>query len=336
LTIIAAILIFCLLIISHEFGHFIMAKICGVYVYDFSLGMGPKLLSWKGKETQYTLRLFPIGGWVKMMGEDEDSDDPRSFIRKKISQRMAIIAAGPIMNFLTAILLFVIIFMMIGTYSTENIAEPIDGKPAQQAGMQNGDRIIEINGYQINEWSDITTVISDTAVDGSVVDTVVERDGKQVEIAIQPTYDQESGYWQIGVMPPVVRQNFFVAVKDGVVQTYVFTKLILVSLVQMVTGQIDADLAGPIGVVSIIGQATSYGIQSLLLLTAMLCVNLGIINLLPLPALDGCRIVFLAIEGIRGKPINREREGLVHFIGLILLFGLMIVITYNDIIRLLA
>lgn len=336
MTAIAAIIIFCLLIISHEFGHFIMAKICGVYVYDFSLGMGPKLFSWKGKETQYTLRLFPIGGWVKMMGEDEDSDDPRSFIKKKISQRIAIIAAGPIMNFLTAIVLFVIIFMMIGTYSTENIAEPIDDKPAQLAGMQDGDRIVEINGYKVGEWSDITTAINKTATDGSVVNVVVERDGEQIAMAIQPAYDQQSGNWQIGVLPPVVRQNFFVAVKDGIVQTYVFTKLIILSLVQMVRGEIAADLAGPVGVVSIIGQATSYGIQSLLLLTAMLCVNLGIINLLPLPALDGCRIVFLAIEGIRGKPVNREREGMVHFIGLILLFGLMIIITYNDIVRLLA
>jgi len=336
LTAVAAILIFCLLIISHEFGHFIVAKICGVYVYDFSLGMGPKLFSWKGKETQYTLRLLPIGGWVKMMGEDENSDDPRSFIQKKISQRIAIIAAGPIMNFLTAILLFVIIFMMIGTYSTENIAEPMDGKPAQLAGMQDGDRIVEINGYKVDQWSDIITAINKTDADGKVVNAVVERDGKQIAMAIQPTYDQQSGNWQIGVMPPVVRQNFFVAVKNGIVQTYVFTKLIIVSLVQMATGKIAADVAGPVGIVNIIGQATSYGIQSLLLLTAMLCVNLGIINLLPLPALDGCRIVFLAVEGIRGKPINREREGLVHFIGLMVLFGLMIIITYKDILRLIT
>lgn len=336
MTIIAAIAVFCLLILSHELGHFIVAKACHVYVEDFSLGMGPKLIRWQGKETQYTLRLLPVGGWCKMRGEDEDSDDQRAFCRRPVWQRIAVVAAGPVMNFIFAILLFIIIFMMIGTTSNENlVGSTLPGKPAEAAGLLPGDRILSINGIAIDQWSDISSTVNQQEP-GQALNVVIDRNGRQLNMIIQPYYDSDSSSWVIGIHPEQLRQNIFTAIGLGVRQSIYFVRELLVAIVQMISGRVPVEVAGPVGIVTIIGDATRYGIQSLLLLTAYLSLNLGLINLFPLPALDGSRIVFLAVEGLRGKPIDRQKEGMVHFVGLILLLGLMAFITFNDIVRLLA
>ena len=332
-TIVSAILVFCFLIISHEFGHFIAAKACGVYVEDFSLGMGPKLLQFHGKETTYTLRPFPIGGWCKMRGEDEDSEDPRAFNNKKVWQRMIIVAAGPFMNFLCAFLLFIVIYMMIGTVSTANVVGSTeDSSPAAQV-LQAGDEIIDINGMTISSWNDIGAAVN-SGSEGSPLSITVIRDGQTLVLSISPVYNEEAQQWKLGIMPMTEHQNIFTAIKLGCVQSVNFAVTLILSIGQMITGQIEADVAGPVGIVNLIGQASGYGIQYLLILTAYLSINLGLINLFPLPALDGSRLVFMLVEAIRRKPVPREKEGMVHFIGMILLFGLMIVITYNDIVRL--
>ena len=334
-TAIAAILIFSLLILTHEFGHFIAAKSFGVYVEDFSLGMGPKLLQKKGKETTYTLRPFPIGGWCKMRGEDEASDDPRAFNKKKVWQRMIIIAAGPLMNFITAFILFVVVYMMIGVASPENVVgETIEGSDAALV-LEAGDEIIMVNGAAVEEWADITPAVNSTW-DGGDIQLTVVRDGAEMDISIAPYFNEDTQAWQIGIMPQVAKHNIFSAIKMGCVQAVTFAVDLIQSLVQMITGQIEADLSGPVGIVSFIGETTAYGIRSLLVLAAYLSINLGIINLLPIPALDGSRLVFLTIEGIRRKPIDPKKEGIVHFIGLLFFFGLMIIITYKDIVRLIS
>ncbi|MBQ1501821.1 MAG: RIP metalloprotease RseP [Firmicutes bacterium] len=333
LTIISVILVFCVLILSHEFGHFLAARACGVFVEDFSLGMGPKLAQIHGKETTYTLRPFPIGGWCKMRGEDEDSDDPRAFNNKKTWQRMIIIAAGPIMNFVLAFLLFIIVFMMIGTVSSENVVGSVlEDTPAAEV-LQAGDEIVDINGTAISQWTDIGPAVNQTEQGGELAVTVI-RDGKTLTLAISPYYNEQSGSWQLGISPEQTHQNFFTAIKLGCVQSVDFAVLLVKTIFQMITGQVEADLAGPVGIVTVISEASGYGLQYLLMLTAYLSINLGLINLFPLPALDGSRLVFLLVEAIRRKPVPREKEGMVHFIGLILLFGLMIVITYHDIVRL--
>ena len=177
LTTIAVIVIFCVLVISHEFGHFIAAKSCGIYVTDFSIGMGPKLFAVKGKETQYTLRLLPVGGWCKMIGEDEASDDPRAFNMKPIWQRMWVVFAGPLMNFLIAILIFIIIFMMMGTYSTNNVVGALlEDTPAAVGGIQEGDVIIAINDTEIASWEDISPAVNDAASAEAIIITV-QREG---------------------------------------------------------------------------------------------------------------------------------------------------------------
>ncbi|NLF80107.1 MAG: RIP metalloprotease RseP [Clostridia bacterium] len=333
-TIISVILVFCLLILSHEFGHFIAAKACGIYVDDFSLGMGPKIAQFKGKETTYTLRPFPIGGWCKMRGEDEESVDPRSFKSRKLWQQMLTIAAGPLMNFILAITIFVVVFMMMGTASGANvIGEVGESTPAAAAGLQPGDRIMAINGLEIDEWVDISAAVN-AAKPGGALSLAIERDGRTLQTVIEPYFDEEMQTWLIGIIPQKEHLNFFRAIWLGCVQSVQFSVAIIQGLAQMISGAIPADVAGPVGIVTLIGQASEYGIQSLLILTAYLSINLGLINLFPLPALDGSRLVFLTIEGLRGKPINQAKEGMIHFVGLILLFGLMIFITYKDILRL--
>lgn len=334
LTVIAAIVVFCLLILSHELGHFLMARLFGVAVVDFSLGMGPKIAKWQGKYTQYTLRAFPIGGWCNMLGEDESSDNPRAFCQKPVWQRMLIVAAGPITNFLFAVLLFIVIFMMMGTYSQENVVgEPIADMPAQAAGILPGDRIIRIDGKEISSWGEIGAAVN-TAQPGHVLHFELNREGRVLGLDIQPYFNEEGGNWMIGVQPVRERQNIFTAISLGMQQSIEFVRMLVVAVIGMFQGTVPVDVAGPVGIVSIIGEQANQGLQNLLLLTAILSINLAIINLLPLPALDGSRLVFLAVERLRGRPINREREGMVHFIGLLLLMGLMVVITYHDIMRL--
>lgn len=332
MTAIAAILVFCLLILSHEFGHFIAAKACGVYVEDFSLGMGPRLLKWQGKETQYTLRLLPIGGWCKMVGEDEDSENPRAFCNKKVWQRILIVAAGPLMNFLTAILLFVIVF---STYnSPENLVGRVTAdSPAAVAGLEYGDRIVEINGEEIADWEDIGEAVNQGEA-GQALTLTLERDGERLTTILTPVYDAELDRWLIGIQAYQARENIFVAVRNGFLQSFYLLQALVSAIVGMIAGSVAPDVSGPVGIVNMIGVYTEAGWKSLVSFTGFLALNLGLVNLLPLPALDGSRIVFLCIEGVRGKPIKREREGMVHFVGLLLLLGLMLVVTYQDIVRL--
>ncbi len=340
MSIIWAILVFCLLIISHEFGHFIVAKANRIFVYDFSLGMGPKLWQHKGKETEYTLRLFPIGGSVRMMGEDESVDDPRSFNHKAVWRRMSVIFAGPLTNFIVAILLFAVVFTAMGMPSAKNIVGNVSsGLSAEAAGILPGDVIEDINGVAVTQWADIITIVQDQEKGqvqdaGKPLQIKVQRDGEMLTVQLTPTYNKEAGYWMLGVTQSIEKVGFFSAIALGIKQSFQMTVQLLQALFLMLTHQMPVDVTGPVGIVNYVGQAANAGFQNLLYLTAYLSLNLGVINLLPLPALDGSRLVFLAIEGIRRKPVNREKEGMVHFVGLMILFALMIIITYQDIARL--
>lgn len=334
MSILWAVIAFCILIISHELGHFAAAKLCGIYVYDFNLGLGPKIFAYKGKETSYVLRLFPVGGAVRMMGEDEESDNPRSFNRKPVLQRMAVIFAGPFMNFVTAILIFMIVFMMMGMPTeSSRVGLPIPGQAAEAAGLQEGDLILGINGEAVTGWQQMTEVIQQQEP-GAPLLVEFQRQGEAMELTLTPYYDEAGGRWLMGIQPFMEKRGVFSAITLGIQQSYELTRLLLVTLVQMITGQIEADVAGPVGIVTAVGEAASLGMQNFLILVGFLCINLGVINLLPLPALDGSRLVFLAVEGIRGKPINPEKEGMIHLAGLALLMVLLLVVTYQDILRL--
>jgi len=328
-TAIAAIFVFLLVILLHELGHFTVAKIVGIKVNEFSIGMGPKLLQKTKGETQYTLRLLPVGGYVKMEGEDENSDDPRSFSKVSPLSRIAVVAAGAFMNFVLAIIVLSIVAFNTGTPTT-TIEETTKGSPAEISGILAGDRIVSINNIDIDNWNMISETISDSNAD-ELLEIKIIRSNVESIIMVQPTI--EEGRTIIGIIPSYER-SFTSAIKGGIDNTILFVNLMFDFLKSLFQGNISTnDLSGPIGVISEIGKAADSGIINVLFLLGFISVNLGFFNLLPIPALDGSRIVFLLIEIIRGKPIDPDKESFIHLVGFILLISLMLIVTYKDLIR---
>lgn len=362
--IILAILLFSLIVIIHELGHFLLAKANGIEVFEFSLGMGPTIFSKQIGDTLYCIKLLPLGGSC-MMGEDEIELDHESenindeqetkekievekeplrkgnFNEKSVWARMSVIVAGPIFNFLLAWIFASILIMCVG-YGDTQISDVTENSAAEAAGLEAGDVITSLNGRNIYLWSEIS--VNNQFNPGETVVLEFERDGETYEVTLDPQLDEESGYYYIGVVSSdYVQGNVFESIQYGAytVRYWIFT--VFDSLKLMISGNVGLDeVSGPVGIVSIVDstyeESTSYGwgvvILNLMNLTILLSANLGVMNLLPLPALDGGRLVFLIIEAIRGKRVAPEKEGLVHLIGFIALMGLMLVIMFNDILKL--
>lgn len=334
MSVLYTVIIICVLILVHEFGHFIVAKKSGVLVEEFSLGMGPQLLGWKSGETEYSIRLLPIGGFVRMDGEDEASSNPRAFCNQSVAVRAAVTFAGPLMNLLVAVLFFLVAFMYFGTPATDGLIGTVaEGSPAAVAGLQPGDVITGINGGKVGSWDDVTLRMADVTP-GDEVMVGFERDGEAQQILIT-TVDSD-GRAMLGVTQGVRRADLVSSLKLGFATTVSFTVMILQSLMDMVTGAAEVEVAGPVGMVTLVDQYANVGLMYLFLFAGMLSVNLGVMNLLPIPALDGSRLVFLLIEAVRRKPIDREKEATVHLVGFALLMALMVIITYFDIDRLIS
>ncbi|NLT48841.1 MAG: RIP metalloprotease RseP [Clostridiales bacterium] len=328
-TIIYAVLIFCLLIFVHELGHFVAAKSVGVRVNEFSLGMGPALLHFGKGETRYSLRAFPIGGYVKMEGEDEDSDDPRSFNNKSPLQRSVVLVAGSFMNLVTTVVIITIIALAIGM--TSNVIDLVsEGYPAEKAGLEPGDRIVQINDIKVNSWNDVTGTLA--ASEGDTVSLLIERDGKELTL-ISGVTTNEDGRRVIGITSRL-EHSFGKAVIAGVTSTWELAGEMLSYLKLLFTGGGSmSDLVGPVGIVSIINDQAKMGIFYIANLTALISLNLAIVNMLPFPALDGGRLLFLVIRQITGKAISDSVESKIHFAGLMLLFALMIYLVVQDVDR---
>ncbi len=337
MTLLATIIIFGLLIFVHEFGHFIMAKQAGIYVEEFSLGMGPKVFGGKRGETLYSLRAFPIGGFVRMAGMEPDQEVPegKGFNEKSVLARMSVIFAGPLMNFLLAVVLFVVVFMIIGIPSSENVVgNVVPNRPAAKAGLMAGDRITAVNGQEVNAWMDLVRIIHGKA--GEKITLTVLRNGKELKFTVVPQLDPKYEVGLIGIEQTWRRYGLFQAVWLGLQQSYEATKFILVGFIKTFSGQTEVEISGPVGIFGMVGQAIKFGLGTVLSFTAVLSLNLGLINLFPIPALDGSRLVFLGFEGLRGRPLDPNKENMIHLIGFALLMMLIIVITYNDIVRLLG
>lgn len=333
MSIVFSIIIFGILVFVHEFGHFVTAKVNDVRVDEFALGMGPKLFGLKKGDTEYTLRILPLGGYVRMAGMEPPLDDPRGFNTKTVLQRMAIIFAGPMMNFVTALILFILVFMIVGTPSNANIiGQVMPGKPAAQAGLMAGDRIVKIDSTAVSNWQEVVEAIHKSP--GREVAITFQRDHLLKKIKVVPEKDQGSGMGLIGILQSSQRQGVLNSVVLGLENTYGFTKTLLVNLGQMITGAIAPEVAGPVGVVQIVGEVTRFGWASLLTLAGYLSINLGLINLFPIPALDGSRLAFLGFEALRGRPLDPAKENVIHLVGFALLMLLMVFITYQDILRL--
>ncbi|MCR5134420.1 MAG: RIP metalloprotease RseP [Clostridiales bacterium] len=331
ITAIAAILMFCILIFIHEFGHFAAAKACGVRVNKFALGMGPAFLKKQKGETEYSLRVFPIGGFCEMEGEDEESEDPRAFSNKKSWQKAVILVAGPAMNFLLALLLMIFLTYQMGT-ATTTLDVIIDGSPAQEAGLLTGDELVSVNGHPVEEWTDLTAYINSSETEEQTI--VVRRDGEEITI-VSGTYE-EGGRRMIGVQP-AFEKDLAGAFVQGPRATWNLTRDMYGVLKQLFTGGVSAkELSGPVGIVYIVNQTVKTGLLNMIYLMALISLNLGIMNLLPFPALDGGRLVFVVIRKLTGKRVTDEMEAKVNIAGFLVLIALMLYVTWNDIVRFIA
>lgn len=333
-----AILVFGILILTHELGHFIVAKACHIRVNEFAVGMGPALFKIKKGETTYALRILPIGGFCAMEGEDDESADDRAFNRRPIWQRMLVIVAGAVTNIVTGFILVIILTLMSQAIATNMVAK-FDAKATSNAsgGMKVGDRIERINGARVHVSSDI---MYDLVLDSDgVVNITVNRGGKLVELKnvhFPMVSDGNGGkvmrrdFWVQGE-----NKTFFNVLHEAFYQTISMVRLVWLTFIQLFTGRFGLkDLAGPIGTTAAVGQAAAAGLSDLLYVSALIAVNLGVVNLFPLPALDGGKLLFLIVEAVKRKPLNRKYEGFVNFAGFALLMLLMVVVTFNDIMRL--
>ncbi len=337
--IILAILMFSVLVIIHELGHFITARIFGVPVTEFAFGMGPKLVSHVSKKSgiRYSIRVFPIGGFVSMVGEDEDSDDPNAFGKKAVWQKLIIVAAGAIMNLLLGLLLFCVLSVATNPIGSTTILRfQTDDAMSQQTGLMPGDEIVAVDGKPVFYANDLVYTIMREATEP--VDVKVRRDGEKITLAdVSFGTMTEEGilFGKPDFYVVACERNPLTLAGYALSQSAWSVRMVVESFVDLVTGKYGLEqMSGPVGTTTAIGEAAERGFSDFVFLMALITVNLGVFNLFPLPALDGGRLVFLLIELIRGKPIKPEYEGYVHFAGIVLLMLLMIFVTYQDITKL--
>ncbi len=337
LTILAAIFVFGVLVTVHEFGHFITAKLTGMRVDEFAIGFGPKIIQQQDGETLYTLRAIPLGGFNRIAGMDPDDPvEENSFNSKPMTARMLVILAGALMNFLLPILLFTGIFCYQGMEMP--VTDPVIGATmpfmaADNAGIKAGDKVLSINGREIRQWQDIQGVLRENGLNKATV--VVEREGVAKTFTMQPEYNKDFQKPMIGISPKVIHKD--VGLGEAFLKSFTYEKFIitsmLVGLYQLVTGSGAADLSGPIGVAKMAGQVASIGLLPLLNFTAFLSINLGIINLLPLPALDGGHFLLLLLETVRRKPLGAEAMQRIQMLGIGLILAITLLTTLKDLTR---
>ena len=333
---ILALIIFSAIVIFHELGHFLLAKWNGIEVIEFSLGMGPRLLSHVWGDTRYSLKLLPIGGSCQMVGEEEASDSEGAFGNKSVWARIAVVAAGPVFNFILAWVLALIIVGSVGYDNTK--VDIIPDSAAAEAGMEDGDQIISINGSRTWLYREVSLYSS--LHQGQTATVVFERNGEKQTVVLTPK-QSDTGAYLYGFSRTVQRE------KGGALETVGYScaeirywlKATVESLKMLIGGQVGLEeMSGPVGIVSTIGDTYKesrvdgwyYVTMNMIMIAILLSVNLGVMNLLPIPALDGGRLVFLILEAIRGKAIPQEKESMVHFAGFVLLMGLMAVILFSD------
>lgn len=333
---ILALIIFSAIVIFHELGHFLLAKWNGIEVIEFSLGMGPRLLSHVWGDTRYSLKLLPIGGSCQMVGEEEASDSAGAFGNKSVWARIAVVAAGPVFNFILAWVLALIVVGSVGYDNT--MVDIIPDSAAAEAGMEDGDQIISINGSRTWLYREVSLYSS--LHQGQTATVVFERNGEKQTVVLTPK-QSDTGAYLYGFSRTVQRE------KGGALETVGYScaeirywlKATVESLKMLIGGQVGLEeMSGPVGIVSTIGDTYKesrvdgwyYVTMNMIMIAILLSVNLGVMNLLPIPALDGGRLVFLILEAIRGKAIPQEKESMVHFTGFVLLMGLMAVILFSD------
>lgn len=332
ITIISSIIIFLLVILIHEFGHFIVAKMNGVSVLEFSIGMGPKLFQRESNGTLYSLRVLPVGGYCQLEGEDEENDSPNSLNNKSPLVRLKVILAGAIMNFILAFILLILL-MSVSRVSTE-VSGVIKDSPAYSSGIQTGDQIVSINGENVSDGEELLKSIKESQGDLNIG---VIRDSQSKNIKVTPRLENNIRKIGVNFQEEYNIKNFSIVkgFKKGLITFLNLTGMLYKFLGMLITGQLGlGGVSGPVGVVKEIGNAAKTGVANLIFLLAYININLGVFNLLPIPALDGGRAIFILIEMIFGKKISQEKEGYIHMVGLILLLALIAIVTIKDVIKL--
>lgn len=347
-TILSFVLVLGILIFIHELGHFLVARKVGVRVLTFSIGFGPKLIKRTIGETEYALSAFPLGGYVRLLGDDpkevvDQAEMHRSFLNQSVSKKIAIVFAGPFFNLLLALIIFVAIFMIGVPVLTAEVGEVQEASPAQQRGMLPGDVVVAIEGKTVTQWEDIREILQ--ASGGREVTLVLRRGGKTREIRILPEQKEDKNIfgephisWKIGIGPKgtVITRRYdpLTAAYLGSHKTWEITELTVIGIVKLIEGKLPAKtIGGPIMIAQMAGQQAAAGLLSVVMFIAVLSINLGVINLLPIPILDGGHLVFFVIEGVLGRPMSLRKREVAQHIGLFILISLMLFAIYNDVER---
>ncbi len=337
-TLFAFLFVIGLLVFFHELGHFLVAKWSGILVYTFSFGFGPKILGFKWGETEYVISLFPLGGYVKMAGEDreEDKNIPpfRRFDKKPIWIRALIVTAGPLMNFILAIVIFSLLFMTYGVPSVLPIVDKVvEEGPAYIAGIQPGDKIVAINGKKVNLPEEIAQIVNESL--GKKLKITVERNGKTLNFEVTPIWDEELKRARLFITFKVILKKYsvFPAIAKGFRTTFIILQLVIIGLWKIITGHAPLEVAGPLGIAQMAGEAARSGWANLLNFSALLSVYIGFLNLLPLPVLDGGVLLLLGVEKVRGRPLEKEKLQIIYYIGISILLALFLFGTYSDLLR---
>jgi regulator of sigma E protease len=338
MNIIIAILIFGFIIIFHEFGHFIVAKACDVKVNEFMVGLGPRICGFKRGETDFSIHLLPFGGACVMEGEESESDDDRSFQKKKVWQRFLIVFAGPLFNFILAFLLSIVLIAGIG-YTPAKIGAVNANYPASEAGLKAGDEIVRLGNYNVHFYQEVSYY--NVFHPGEKVEVTYIRDGKKATTTLTPKYDKASKRYLLGITAgKSVKANAITAVTHGFYQLKEMIYITVMSLRMLITGTVSVnDMSGPVGIVKVIGDSynatVSLGVfavvMQMIYMIVLLSANLGVMNLLPIPALDGGRLVLYIWEIITRKKPSEKFENTLNYAGFVILMGLMVLVMGNDI-----
>ncbi len=328
-----AILLFLLLILIHEFGHFIAAKLLGVRVNEFAIGFGPKLLKWGKGETKYAINAVPLGGYCAMEGEDEDSTDERAFCKKKPWRRFLIVVMGAVFNLILGLVLVAVTLVPEKAFATTTVAKFHENAVSSQSGLMVGDKIVEVDGRHIFSTYDLSYAFSN--IDDGTIDMTVKRDGKRVELKdVRFKSEEYEGinYLTVDFYVEPQAKTFLSFISNTFSTAVSYCAVVFRSLIDLITGRYGISaMSGPVGVTAAIGSAARKSLMNLLPIMALITINLGLFNLLPLPALDGGRLVFILFEMIFKKPVPQKYEAIVHAVGFILLIGLMLIVTFKDI-----
>ena len=337
IRIIEALLLLSVLVMIHELGHYTAGRLLGFTILEYAVGMGPKLFGFKRKGIEYNVRALPLGGMCRFYGEDDGVINERCFNAQKPWKRFIVILAGPLMNFVLAFVLAMILLLGWGVADESKVLIQGIGEnsPAQIAGLQVGDQFLTVDGKPVENFETLTAAV--LAADSAQMDAVILRDGREQTVSIHDLYNAETGANFMGVTLTygTKRVGLFHAMAESAAICREYGALVFKSLGMLFSGEAGIqDMAGPVGIVQLLGEATRSGWYTVLNLCVLLSMNLGVFNLFPIPALDGGRLLFILIEWVRGKPVPPEKEGVVHMVGFGLLMILVVMVTFNDILRL--